>query len=43
MGYLIDLIDVQWAFVERIIPPQEGPGRRRSVNLHLRKSGALVG
>jgi putative transposase len=33
MGYLTDLTDAQWAFVEPIIPPQEGPGRRRTVNL----------
>ena len=33
MGYLTDLTDEQWAFVEPIIPPQEGRGRRRTVNL----------
>ena len=33
MGYLTDLTDTQWAFIEPIIPPQEGPGRRRTVNL----------
>jgi putative transposase len=33
MGYLTDLTDVQWAYIEPIIPPQEGPGRRRTVNL----------
>lgn len=33
MGYLTDLTDVQWAFIEPIIAPQEGPGRRRTVNL----------
>jgi putative transposase len=33
MGYLTDLTDAQWAFVEPIIPLQEGPGRRRTVDL----------
>ncbi len=33
MGYLTDLTDAQWAFIESIIPPQEGPGRRRTVGL----------
>jgi putative transposase len=33
MGYLTDLTDEQWAFLEPIFSPQEGPGRRRSVNL----------
>ena len=33
MGYLTDLTDAQWGFIEPIIPPQEGPGRRRTVNL----------
>jgi transposase len=33
MGYLTDLTDEQWALLEPIIPPQEGPGRRRTVNL----------
>ena len=32
MGYLTDLTDEQWALLEPIIPPQEGPGRRRRVN-----------
>ena len=33
MGYLTDLTDEQWAWVEPVFPPQEGPGRRRTVNL----------
>jgi hypothetical protein len=33
MGYLTDLTDAQWAFIEPIIPPQEGPGRPREVDL----------
>lgn len=33
MDYLTDLTDEQWALIEPIIPPQEGPGRRREVNL----------
>jgi len=33
MGYPTDLTDAQWAFIEPIIPPQEGPGRRRTVSL----------
>jgi putative transposase len=33
MGYLTDLTDEQWAWVEPIFPPQEGPGRRRTVSL----------
>lgn len=33
MGYPTDLTDVQWAFIEPIIPAQEGPGRPRTVNL----------
>lgn len=33
MGYLTDLTDEQWAWIEPIIPPQEGPGRRRTVKL----------
>jgi putative transposase len=27
------LTDTQWTFIEPIIPPQEGPGRRRIANL----------
>jgi putative transposase len=34
MGHLTDLTDVQWAIVEPIIPPQEGPGQPRVVDLH---------
>ena len=33
MGYLTDLSDEQWAWIEPIIPPQEGRGRRRTVSL----------
>lgn len=33
MGYLTDLTDEQWAWIERIFPPQEGRGRRRTVSL----------
>ena len=33
VGYLTDLTDEQWVLVAPIIPPQEGRGRRRSVNL----------
>jgi putative transposase len=33
MGYLTDLTDKQWACVEPVFPPQEGRGRRRTVNL----------
>jgi len=33
MEYLTDLTDAQWAFIEPIIPPQEGHGRRRTVSL----------
>jgi putative transposase len=33
MGYLTDLTDEQWAWVEPIFPSQEGPGRRRTVSL----------
>jgi putative transposase len=31
MGYLTDLTDEQWVWVEPMFPPQEGPGRRRTV------------
>src|SRR5438876_509359 len=33
MDYLTDLTDEQWVWIAPIIPPQEGPGRRRTVNL----------
>lgn len=33
MGYLTDLTDEQWTWMEPIFPPQEGPGRRRTVSL----------
>jgi transposase len=33
MGYPTDLTDEQWALIAPIIPPQEGPGRRREVDL----------
>lgn len=33
MGYPTDLTDAQWAFIESIIPMQEGPGRPHQVNL----------
>ena len=33
MGYLTDLTDEQWAWIEPVFSPQEGPGRRRSVSL----------
>jgi putative transposase len=33
MGYLTDLTDEQWTWIEPIFPPQEGPGRRRTVSL----------
>jgi transposase len=33
MGYLTDLTDEQSALIEPIIPPQEGPGQRRQVDL----------
>ena len=32
MGYLTDLTDDQWALIEPIIAPQEGPGRPREVD-----------
>jgi transposase len=33
VGYLTDLTDEQWAWLEPIFAPQEGPGRRRTVSL----------
>ena len=33
MGYQTDLTDAQWALIEPIIPPQEGSGRPREVDL----------
>src|SRR5215213_9112109 len=33
MGYLIDLTNQRWAWVEPIFPSQEGRGRRRTVSL----------
>jgi putative transposase len=33
MGYPTDLTDAQWAFIEPIIPQQEGAGRPRTVDL----------
>jgi putative transposase len=33
MGYPTDLTDAHWAFIVPIIPPQEGPGRPRQVDL----------
>src|SRR5262245_30214620 len=33
MGYLTDLTDTQWSWLEPIFAPQEGPGRRRTVSL----------
>ena len=33
MGYLTDLTDAQRAWLEPNVPPQEGPGRRRTVSL----------
>src|SRR5215212_8939185 len=33
MGYPTDLTDAQWAFIEPIIPEQEGAGRPREVDL----------
>ena len=33
MSDLTDLTDEQWALLEPMIPPQEGPGRRRRANL----------
>lgn len=33
MDYLTDLTDDQWALIEPIIAPQEGPGRPREVDL----------
>jgi len=33
MGYPTYLTDAQWAFIEPIIPAQEGPGRPREVDL----------
>jgi putative transposase len=33
MGYLTDLTNEQWAFLEPIFSPQEGPGRPRTVSL----------
>jgi putative transposase len=33
MGYLTDLTDTQWMWIEPIFPLQEGPGRRRTVSL----------
>jgi putative transposase len=33
MGYLTDLTDDQWALIEPIIAPQEGPDRPREVDL----------
>ena len=33
MGYLTDVTDAQWAWIEPMFPPQEGRGRRRTVSL----------
>src|SRR6266513_1159854 len=33
MGYLTELTDEQWAWIEPIFPSQEGRGRRRTVSL----------
>lgn len=33
MGYLTDLTDEQWAWIEPVFAPQEGPGRPREVDL----------
>jgi len=33
MGYLTDVTDAQWAWIEPMLPPQEGRGRRRTVSL----------
>ena len=41
MGYLTDLTDEQWAWIEPIFPPQEGRGCRRTVNLQ-RMIDALI-
>jgi len=38
MGYLTDLTDEQWAWIEPIFPPQEGRGRlkaRRNPHFHI--------
>jgi putative transposase len=32
LGYLTDLTDAQWVFIEPIIPLQERPGRPREVD-----------
>lgn len=31
MGYLTDLTDEQWAWIEPVFAPQAGPGRPREV------------
>lgn len=41
MGYLTDLTDEQWTWIEPIFPPQEGRGCRRTVNLQ-RMIDALI-
>ena len=33
MGYLTNVTDEQWAFLEPIFSPQEGPGHPRRVSL----------
>lgn len=33
MGYLTDLTDEQWTWIEPLFAPQEGPGRPRTVDL----------
>jgi transposase len=34
MGYLTDLTDEQWAWIEPIFPPQEGSGTQLSENYY---------
>ena len=41
MGYFTDLTDEQWALVEPIFVPQEGPGRPRSVNIRRVLDGLM--
>jgi len=41
MDYLSDLTDAQWALIEPIIPPQEGAGRRREVDLRRVVDGLM--
>ena len=41
MGYFTDLTDEQWALVEPVFGPQEGPGRPRTVNIRRVLDGLM--